>query len=171
MADSPDQEYRPELISRRGEWVAWSCALLVGIGWLVLRWFGRDVSISMPLFAIVLMLAALSISLSNWVDRQTVMRMNANWIEFHSSLRHVRLLWPEIRQVRVSPSRWGNKVQVIGEHAHFSFRTLGEVWFQDELKGRMGFEKGDEILHEIIDSSGLKRVSEQDGERAYYARL
>jgi hypothetical protein len=171
MAAGPDREYRPELIPRRGEWVAWSCALLVGVGWLVLRWFGRDVSIGMPLFAIVLMLAALSISLSNWVDRQTVMCLNANWIEFHSGLRHVRLLWPEIRQVRVLPSRWGDKVHVIGEHAHFSFRTLGEVWFQDELKGRMGFAKGDEILHEIIVSSGLKKVSERDGEVSYYARL
>jgi hypothetical protein len=124
----------------------------------------------MPLFALVLMLAALSISLSNWVDRQTVMRLNVNWIEFHSGLRHVRLLWSEIRQVRVSPSRWGDKVQVIGERVHFSFRTLGEVWFRDELKGRMGFERGDEILHEIIVSSGLKKVSEQDGEGSYFAR-
>lgn len=136
----------------------------------MLRWFGRDVSISMPLFAIVLMLAALSISLSNWVDRQTVMRLDANWVEFRSSLRHVRLLWSEICQVRVSPSRWGNKVQVIGAHAHFSFRTLGEVWFQDELKGKMGFEKGDEILHAIIISSGLEKVFERDGEGSYYAR-
>lgn len=170
MVDGPVQEYRPELISRRGEWVAWSCALLVGIGWLVLRWFGWDISLGMPLFAIVLMFAALSISLSNWVDRQTVMRLNAKWIEFHSSLRHVRLLWPDIRQVRVSPSRWGDKIQVIGERAHFSFRTLGEVWFHDELKGRLGFEKGDEILHEIIVSSGLKKIPERDGEGAYYVR-
>jgi hypothetical protein len=137
---------------------------------LVLRWFGRGVSIGMPLFAIVMMLAALSISLSNWVDRQTVMRLNANWIEFHSGLRNVRLLWSEIHQVRVSTSGWGDKVQVIGERAHFSFRTLGEVWFQGELKGRMGFEKGDEILREIIVSSGLKKITEQDGKGSYYAR-
>jgi hypothetical protein len=171
MAVGSDREYRPELIPRRGEWVAWSCALLVGIGWLVLRWFGRHVSIGMPLFAIVLMLAALSISFSNWVDRRTVMRLNVNWIEFYSGLRHVRLHWQEVRQVRVAPSRWGDKIQVIGERAHFSFRTLGEVWFQDELKGRMGFEKGNEILHEIIVSSGLKEVSERDGEASYYDRL
>jgi len=171
MVAGSDREYRPELISRRGEWVAWSSALLMGIGWIVLRWFGRHISIGMPLFTIVLVFSALSISLSNWVDRQTVMRLNADWIEFHSGLRHVRLLWPEIHQVRVSPSRWGDKVQVIGERARFSFRTLGEVWFQDELKGRMGFEKGDEILHEIIVSSGLKQVSERDGEGAYYVRL
>ncbi len=170
MAAGSDREYRPELISRRGEWTAWASALLVGIGWLVLRWFGRSIPIGMPLFAIVLMLAALSISLSNWVDRQTVMRLNEKWIEFHSGLRHVRLLWQEIQQVRVLPSRWGDKVQVIGERAHFSFRTLGEVWFQSELKGRMGFEKGDEILHEIIASSGLKRIAEQGGEGSYYAR-
>jgi len=170
MADGSDREYRPELIPRRGEWTAWSSALLVGIGWLVLGWFGRSVSMAMPLLAITLMLAALSISLSNWVDRQTVIRLNEDWIEFHSGLRHVRLHWSEIIRVRVLRSRWGDKVHVIGERAHFSFRTLAEVWFQDELKGRMGFEKGDEILHKILVSSDLKKIAEKDGEGSNYAR-
>ena len=124
----------------------------------------------MFILAIVLVLAALSISLSNWVDRQTVMRLTDNWIEFHSGLRHVRIAWSEISQVRVLPSRWGDKVHVIGDRAYFSFHKLGEVWYQNELRGRMGFEKGDEILHKIIVSSDLKIVAERDGEGSYYAR-
>ncbi len=170
MVDGSDREYRPELIPRRGEWTAWSLALLSGISWLPLRWLSLPVSKAMLFLTIALVFAALGISLSNWVDRQTVIRLNENWIEFHSGLRHVRFLWLEIRQVRVLPSRWGDKVQVIGERAHFSFRTLGEVWFRDELKGRMGFEKGDEILNEMIDSSGLKKIAEQGGEGISYAR-
>jgi hypothetical protein len=170
MGDGSDREYRPELIPRRGEWTAWSLTLLSAIAWLALRWFSRPVSMAILLLAIVLVFAALSISLSNWVDRQTVIRLNGSWIEFHSGLRHVRLQWSQIHLVCVSPSRLGDKVQVIGERAHFSFRTLGEVWFQNELKGRMGFEKGDEILHEIIVSSGLKKIAEQSGEGISYAR-
>jgi hypothetical protein len=165
-----DREYRPQLIPRRGEWTAWGFTLLIGVAWLGLRWFGRSVSTGMPFLAFTLMLASLSISLSNWVDRQTVIRLNENRIEFYNGLRHARLLWPDIRQVRVFHSRWGDKVQVIGERAHFAFRMLGEVWYQGQLKGRMGFEKGDEILREIIESSGLKIVK-HEGMGSTYARF
>jgi hypothetical protein len=170
MADVSFREYRPELIPRRGEWSAWGSALLAGITWLTLRLFGSSISTVMFFLAVILVFAAMSISLSNWVDRQTIIRLTDHWIEFHSGLRHVRLTWPEIRQVRVLPSRWGDKVYVIGDRAHFSFRKLGEVWYQNELRGRMGFEKGDEILHKIILSSDLKQMVEQDGEGSYYAR-
>jgi hypothetical protein len=169
VADSFDREYRPELIPRRGEWSAWGSALLAGIAWLVLRSSGSSVSMVMFFLTIILALAALSISLSNWSDRQTIIHLTDNWIEFNSGLRHVRVNWPEIRQVRVLSSRWGDKVHVIGDRSHFSFRKLGEVWYENELRGRMGFEKGDEILHKIIVSSDLKKIVEQDGEGSYYA--
>ena len=165
-----DREYRPKLIPRRGEWTAWGSALVVGATWLMLRLVGRPVSWTMPFLAITLALAALSISLGNWVDRRTLIRLNQDGIEFNNRLRHVKFSWPEIRQVYVLPSRWGDKVHVVGDRAHFSFRTLGEVWYQGELKGRMGFDEGDEILHEIIVSSGLKEIADQDGEGSYYAR-
>lgn len=169
VAVGSDREYRPKLIPRRGEWTAWGSALMIGTTWLALRLIGRPVSWTMPFLAITLALAALSISLSNWVDRQTVIRLNESGIEYHNGLRHVKFSWPEIRQVYVDPSRWGDKVQVIGERKYFSFRTMGEVWFQGELKGRMGFEQGEELLREIVHSSGLKIV-EQEGKGSYYAR-
>lgn len=167
MAVGSNREYRPKLIPRRGEWIAWGSALTVGATWLALRLIGRPVSWTLPFLAIILALAALSISLGNWVDRRTVIRLNESGIEFDNRLRHVKFAWPEIRHVYVLPSRWGDKVQVVGERAHFSFRMLGEVWYQGELKGRMGFNEGDEILHEIIASSGLKKSAKQ-GEGSYY---
>lgn len=77
--------------------------------------------------------------------------------------------WQDIRQVRVLPTRWGSKVQVIGEDAYFEFRTLGEVKIGGELKGRMGFEKGDEILQAIVIASDLQKIDDP-GDGYYYAR-
>ena len=103
------------------------------------------------------------------MDRHTVIRMNENGIVYKNGLRNVQLGWNEIRQIRVIPARWGNKVQLIGEKAHFEFRTLGEVKVAGELKGRMGFEDGEEILREIVINSGLIRIDES-GDGYYYAR-
>jgi hypothetical protein len=60
-------------------------------------------------------------------------------------------------------------VQVFGEGGFFQFRILGEVRVRGELRGRMGFEAGEEILREMIKLSGLKTVDKQ-GDGDYYAR-
>lgn len=163
------QEFRPELLSRRGELIAWGSTLMVVIGWLVLRLSGQAVPGVVLFLGVFLLLAALSISLGNWMDRHTLIRLDEKGIEFANGLRHVHLPWGEIRQVRVLPSRWGNKVQVFGPRSYFYFRTLGEVKVQGEVKGRMGFEKGEEILRQIILNSHLHLV-ERQGEGDYYAR-
>jgi len=166
---TPDREYHPELIPRRGEWIAWGSTLIVSATWIILRLNQRPVFLAVPFLAITLMLAALGISLGNWMDRQTVIRLGEVGVEFDNGLRQVRLTWPEVHQVRVFPSRWGNKVQVFGEQVYFSFRTLGEVHLQGELKGRMGFENGEEILRQIVLLSGLQ-TKEREGEVIYYVR-
>jgi hypothetical protein len=165
----PAQEFRPELLSRRGEGIAWASTLMVGLGWLVLRLSGQRPPGAVVFLGLILLLAALSISLGNWMDRHTLIRLDTTGIEFTNGLRHVRLPWEEIRQVRVLPSRWGSKVQVFGARAYFHFRTLGEVRVQGELKGRMGFEKGEEILQQIIQNSQLQ-LAERSNEEYDYTR-
>ena len=163
------REFRPELISRRGELIAWGSAILVGVAWFVLGWRGQTVSWAMLLLEVFLIFAGTSISLGNWMDRHTLIRMNESGIAYKNGLRNVHMGWQEIRQVRVIPARWGNKVQLVGEKAHFEFRTLGEVKVAGELKGRMGFEDGEEILQEIVMNSGVHRIDES-GNGYYYVR-
>ena len=75
----------------------------------------------------------------------------------------------KLKELRVLPTRWGKKVQVIGEGAFFEFRTLGEVVIGGDLKGRMGFEEGEEIMQAIISRCELQ-VMKESGESYYYAR-
>jgi hypothetical protein len=164
-----EHEFHPELLSRKGEMIAWGSALLVGLAWLVVSLRGQPVILAVPILTVLLVLSGLSISLGNWMDRHTLILISDNGITFKNGLRNVELRWQEIRQVRVLPVHWGKKVQVFGDKVYFEFRTLGEVKLQGELKGRMGFAKGDEILRQIVLNGNL-HIVDQVGEGYYYAR-
>jgi hypothetical protein len=168
-AHTQSLEYRPELISRRGEYFAWGMALLSLAAWLVLHLTNTSIFGGLSFLTVLLVFSGMAISLGNWMDRRTILRVESNGVWFDNGLRRVFLHWSEIRQVQVIPSSWGKKVRVIGESGHFDFRTLGEVWLQGEVRGRLGFEKGDEILSQILSETNLKLAKDaENGE--YYGR-
>ena len=149
------QEYRPELIPRRGEFLAWITTIMVLGAWFILYRAGQPVLVVVPILGILLLFAALSISLGNWMDRHTLLRLEERGVSFHNGLRHVHLQWEQIQRVNVIPSNWGKKVQVIADHAYFEFRTLGQVEAQGMTLGKVGFEQGDRILERILEQSQL----------------
>lgn len=168
MSDSEIREFRPELLSRRGEWTAWALALAAGIGMWFLQRSGY-VPAWAWIFWVFLLFSGVSISLGNWLDRNSVIWLETDGIRFENGLRRVRLRWLEVQKVAVLPSRWGRSVQVIGEKSHFSFKTLGEVQFQGEIRGRTGFPEGQKILDVILRETGLFLVEESNN-AYYYAR-
>lgn len=161
--------YIPVLASRRGELIAWGSSFLVVILWLVLGATGQQVMLAIPALAVVLFVSAMSISLGNWMDRKTEMRIDNSSVAFTNGLRNVEMAWEEIQEVRAIPARWGKKVQVIGKKAYFGFQTLAEVIVMGEVKGRFGFIEGDDILRQIVLNSQL-HIVERPGEGYYYAR-
>lgn len=168
MLDSECREFRPELLPRRGEWTAWALALTASLG----IWFLGESGYS-PVWAWIfwffLLFSGLSISLGNWLDRNTVIYLESDGIRFGNGLRRVKFRWPEILKVAVLPARWGKAVQVIGEKSHFNFKTMGEVRFQGKVRGRTGFPEGQAILDLILRNSGLVLVEESNN-AYYYAR-
>ena len=168
------REYRPELISRRGELIAWGSFLLVGATWIFLIVSGQSYCLAVPVVAIIFFLAALSISLGNWMDRHTLLCINNDSVAYQNGIRSVEIRWENIQEVQVLPAQWGKKVHVIADQAHFRFQMLGEVKLQGEVKGRVGFTEGEMILDEIIERSKLHETQapEQDQSEngVYYAR-
>ena len=162
-------EFRPELLSRRGEGLAWLTALLSFGAWAILTITGRPVLSVVPVMSFFFLFAAASISLGNWVDRSTVLCLAEDDVVFKNGLRNVRLNWVEIEQIQVFASSWGRKVRVLGKQAHFDFRTLGELTVSGEVKGRMGFTQGERILRTLLIKTGLQEV-EHAGNSYYYAR-
>jgi hypothetical protein len=162
-------EFRPELLSRRGEGMAWLTTLLWFVAWTILSVIGRPVLSFVPVLSFLFLLIAASISLGNWVDRQTVLHIEDGGVAFKNGLRNVHLAWDQIKELQVFNSNWGKKVRVIGERAHFDFRTLGEVTMGGQLKGRLGFIQGEAILRQILRKTRLVEV-EHTGNSYYYAR-
>jgi hypothetical protein len=167
-------EYRPTLISRRGELIAWISFVLVGVTWIILIFSGQRYCLAVPVLTIILFLASLSISLGNWMDRQTVLKISKEYVSFRNGIRNVEIRWENIQEVQVLPAQWGKKVHVLSDQAHFHFQMLGEVKMHGEVKGRVGFVEGDLILNEIIERSNLHEIQSSELDRAetceYYAR-
>ncbi len=163
-----NQDLHPELISRRGEGIAWILTLVVSVTMALLKWRLATIPAAAWVFWGFLVFAALSTSLGNWMDRKTVLRMDGDGVSFVNGVRHVSFKWDDIQKVNVIPLRWGKSVQVIGDGAHFEFRTLGEVQYQGEVRGRLGFAEGEAVLNHILKSTGLPLSNEEKG-RYYYA--
>jgi hypothetical protein len=160
--------YTPECMSRRGEFTAWALTVLAVIGLFFLSQRG-PLPFWAWFFVLFLAFSAMSVSLGNWMDRRTRLQLQADGVAFENGLRQTHLTWNEIREVRVAPARWGSSVQVIGERAHFSFATLGEMRFQKQSIGSVGFAEGGLILDEIVRSAGLAKVS-KNGDFCTYSR-
>jgi hypothetical protein len=167
--NSTPVEYRPELIPRRGEVVAWGLALLMLVGWVGFTALGLVYPWPLRILAGLFVLSGAAISLSNWVDRQTVLRLDDQGVTFQNGLRNVKLTWKDVSKVNVYPSNWGDKVYVVGKSGLFSFRTQHEVQLNGQVRGRMGFAEGEKIQRLIIQCSGLHQ-NPQDGEGIYYTK-
>lgn len=163
-----DVEYRPVLLPRRGEWLAW----LAGLGLMVGLYFADarlgEVPSSYWIFAGLIILFALSISLGNWMDRRSRIRIVSNGIDFENGLRSVKLNWSDIQNVVVVPTRLGKRIEVKAGQSHFAFKTM----WQSSLGGqdmRTGYPDGQVILDIILKECGLLMKAESGGS-VYYAR-
>ena len=159
--------YRPELLSRRGEVTAWAFTLLLLGVLLVVRARLPDLSFGAYLFLGFFVFAALSISLGNWMDRQTELQFDAHGITYRNGLRHSSVTWAAVDKVSVTPSRLGDKVHVVGANSHFHFRLMGEIKYQGQTRGRVGFPDGEQILQTILERSGLQEIETAAATRVY----
>ncbi len=147
-------------------------AWVTGLGMLVGLYLGATRLGELPfvfwLFGGLLLFSAFSISLGNWMDRRSLIRLDADGIAFENGIRSVRLTWPEVQNVAVIPTRLGKRVQVQSAQSHFTFKTLGESTIGTQ-QFRTGFADGQEILDAVLKNCNMKITAEKDG-MVYYAR-
>jgi hypothetical protein len=157
QANAAIQEYRPVLTSRVGEGLAWLAALSLGAAWIAIP-ARLGLLGALPFLTGIVGLMAAGISLSNWMDRQMVLRLDSQGVFFTNGLRRVALDWDKIQQVSVFSGALGKKVQVVGGVEHFEFRFLSEVELLGRAQGQLGFPDGVAILAAILQHSGLQRA-------------
>jgi hypothetical protein len=162
------QEFHPELLSRKGERNAWILGTVGIVAYLLLLGFSQPSTLYLAM-VIFLLVSALFISLSNWIDRKTRLILDPEGIKFQNGLRKVALTWDQIDKLSVIYDRWGERVHIYGNRTYFSFRNLGDVRIQGKVRGQLGFPDGQEILQQILISSDLIQTDEDD-QGHYYAR-
>lgn len=171
MQDIPSvQEFHPVLTARTGEGLAWLAALGMGAAAITLRGQSKLLVGALPYLAVLVGLMAASISLSNWMDRRTVLRLEPQGVFFTNGLRRVSLGYNEIDQIIVYSGALGKRVQVIGGVQHFEFRYLSEVEVLGSSPGRLGFPDGVTILATMLRESGVQRMPHSQGDTVYYSR-
>ena len=168
MTSQTEKVFRPDVLSRRNEWIAWGVFFAAAVGTLIIRNFQ-----ALPTWVYiglgVLFVLAAGLSLGNWMDRRTTLQFTPEGLEFKNGLRHIRMGWKDIQSMQVLPSSMGKGVRVIGTRGHFSFTVSGGVRLGGKTQGRFGFPDGDTIIKEIARRSGLPLVSHNGG-NSYYAR-
>ena len=164
------QEFHPVLTPRSGEMMAWLAALSLGAAGIALRHQSQLLVGALPYVAVLVSLMAASISLSNWMDRKTVLRLDPQGVFFTNGLRRVSLDYAAIDQIIVFSGALGKRVQVIGGEQHFEFRYLSEVEVLGSSPGRLGFPDGVTILATLLRESGVQRMPHSQGDTVYYAR-
>jgi hypothetical protein len=152
-------EFRPEKMSRRGEVILWTLALVSLAVLLILKGTDNDLSAWNLAFVGFMLLSAGSISFGNWMDR----------LAFRNGLRTVKLDWDQVQTIQVIPTQWGDQAIVSGAGTRFSFRTLSEITRKGEVRNRMGFAQGAFIIEQIVKHGGLVKIDQPEKGR-YYAR-
>jgi hypothetical protein len=164
---STSHEFKPLLTPRRSEFTAWALTLfmLLIVIFAPLEGLGKSGGI---IFLVFLGFSAVMMSVGNWVERNTYLRIEEDRVTYFNGAREVSLGWQEINKVEVHPSRFGDRIIVSSESAGFRYQSLGSISMNDKISGRVGFEQGEQILEMILEQSGLSIVESQQSDRPYY---
>ena len=155
--------FRPAGANRRGEALAWICALGFALVAFVGSWRGgQPVRFSAEL-ALFFVIAGAWISFGNWIDRDSEVRLTAGGIRYHSPLRTVQLGYADVQELWAIPSAASWRVIVRGLGGQFAFRTATEFrWGQRSLSA--GYPEGERLAALIRSRAGLSQPSPSDGE-------
>jgi hypothetical protein len=173
MPSPKERTYRPDLLSRRNEVIAWGLFALALLGGLISTWYVQSVGGELPTWVYagvgVVFVVAAGFSLGNWMDRRTVLKLADEGLEFSNGLRHVKVGWRDVSSLEVKRSPMGDAVRVTGPRSRFSFTVSGGMRFGGKRRSRFGFSNGEEIIKEIVKRSGLS-LTGQNASGYYYAR-
>jgi hypothetical protein len=161
------QEFKPLLTPRRSELTAWGLTVLMSLVVIFAPLKGLGKSGGM-IFLVFLGFSAVMMSVGNWVERNTYLRIEDDRVTYYNGAKEVSLGWEEITRVEVLSSRFGDRIIVSSESAGFRYQSLGNINMNGKISGRVGFEHGEQILEMILEQSGLARAERRQTDRSYY---
>jgi hypothetical protein len=142
---SVEETFRPLPPNRRGESIAWSCAVVVGVVSGALFWQSGQISSLAVFLFIFFSLSALLISFGNWMEAHTLIRLSSEQVVYHSPVRKVTLALDDVRELWVSSAGRGWRIVVRGEGGFFSYRSAARLGGRFDQAVYIGIEHGDRL--------------------------
>lgn len=139
------ETFRPWIGSRRGEAIAWGCALVLGVLLVFLFRRGEPLPcMGMGLFAF-LVLAAATMSFSNWLERNTFIEVDRDAVTYASPIRNARLEWKHIERLAAAKTGTSWRILVSGDEGYFQYRTEGVVGGGTRSPLQIGVRDGERL--------------------------
>ena len=162
-APPPDgKTYRPAPVDRRGERVGWLLSLALAGGLLLLQRFSGGIAwLGLVFLALLVALAAL-VSIGNWLEAGTSIRIDAQAIEERTPLRSVRLGWGEVDEMWTWPASRGWRILLRGTGGQILFRTGERMSFPRGAELRLGFPEGEQMAGVVRRAARLSAPLRQD---------
>jgi hypothetical protein len=142
---SSEEFFRPLPPNRRGEFIAWSSAVVLGLVGGVSFWQGGRIS-SLAIFLFVFFsLSAMIISFGNWMEAHTLIRLSSKHVAYHSPVRKVTLALNDVCELWVSSAGRGWRIAVRGEGGFFSYRSAARLGGRLKQEVYIGIEHGERL--------------------------
>lgn len=140
-----EEFFRPLPSNRRGEFIAWSSAVVVGLVGGALFWqSGRVSSLAIFLF-IFFCSSAILISYGNWMEAHTLIRLSPECVIYQSPVRKVTLALNDVHELWVSSAGRGWRIAVRGVEGGFTYRTAARLGGYSDQVVYIGIEHGDRL--------------------------
>ncbi len=136
------ETFRPLPPNRRGEFVAWSCAVVVALVSGVSYWQSGQIASVAIYLLIFFFLSAVLISFGNWMESHTVITLSSEQVVYRSPVRKVSLRIEDIDELWVSYTGRGWRVAIRGAGDFFAYRTAARLGKRTNQVISIGIEKG-----------------------------
>ena len=142
---SSEETFRPSPPNRRGEFIAWCCAIVVGLVSGALFWQSGRIS-SLAIFLLIFFsISALLISYGKWMDSHTLITLSLNQVFYRSPVRKVTLALTDIDELWVSYTGRGWRVAIRGEGGFFTYRSAARLGGRFDQVVSIGIEHGERL--------------------------
>jgi hypothetical protein len=140
-----EETFRPLPPNRRGEFIAWCCAIVVGLVSGALFWQRGHIS-SLAIFLLIFFsLSALLISYGNWMELHTLITLSMKQVLYRSPVRKVTLPLSDIDELWVSYTGRGWRVAIRGEGGFFTYRSAARLGGRIDQVVSIGIEHGERL--------------------------
>jgi len=152
---SSEETFRPLPPNRRGEFIAWSCAVVVGLVSGALFWQSGHIS-SLAIFLLFFFsLSAVLISFGNWMESHTLIYLSSEQVAYRSPVRKVTMALKDIDELWVSYTVRGWRVAIRGEGGFFTYRSAARLGGRFDQVVSIGIEQGERLAGLIRSMSQL----------------